>query len=450
MTFAVETMDSRRRYATMNGTKHNPPPPSSTQYRQPLGPKNSLDYWQKAKDQQGVTYYWNPSANPFYGMDTIYAQQKPRTPQRPAPFPLSIPPPQPAQIKPRNVPTTISSSIPIYHNVPTTSPVTTTTAAPMTVASQALLRLKEDPGRPIGVGIANGHLNQQRTEVGYGPKRAQPLIWSVQTDPLRELRPTATRSYPSVSPACEKPSVPRNPSLLITQVQKNGTTNGNSIADATTTNDDFRAVVTASPTILSDSVSGEKFLLPPVRPTDANKKCLIIDLDETLVHSSFKPVKNPDFVIPVEIDGIVHQVYVLKRPYVDEFLARIGDRYECVLFTASLAKYADPVADLLDKRGVFRSRLFREACVYHKGNYVKDLARLGRDLSKVLIIDNSPASYSFHPENAIPVPTWWDDPSDVELLDILPLLERLEKAESIYEVLKHEDAPSEPLLERTQ
>lgn len=196
--------------------------------------------------------------------------------------------------------------------------------------------------------------------------------------------------------------------------------------------------------------SGEKFLLPPVRPSDANKKCLIIDLDETLVHSSFKPVKNPDFVIPVEIDGIVHQVYVLKRPYVDEFLARIGDRYECVLFTASLAKYADPVADLLDKRGVFRSRLFREACVYHKGNYVKDLARLGRDLHKVLIIDNSPASYSFHPENAIPVPTWWDDPSDVELLDILPLLERLEKAESIYEVLKHEDTSSEPLLDRKQ
>ncbi|KJH44454.1 Dullard-like phosphatase domain protein [Dictyocaulus viviparus] len=197
--------------------------------------------------------------------------------------------------------------------------------------------------------------------------------------------------------------------------------------------------------------TGEKYLLPPVRASDVNKKCLIIDLDETLVHSSFKPVKNPDFVIPVEIDGVVHQVYVLKRPYVDEFLARIGDRYECVLFTASLAKYADPVADLLDKRGVFRSRLFREACVYHKGNYVKDLAKLGRDLHKVLIIDNSPASYAFHPENAIPVPTWWDDPSDVELLDILPLLDRLEKVESIYEVLKNDDhTSSQPLLERAQ
>lgn len=31
----------------------------------------------------------------------------------------------------------------------------------------------------------------------------------------------------------------------------------------------------------------------------------------------------------------------------------------------------------------------------------QDLARLGRDLHKVLIIDNSPASYSFHPENAV-------------------------------------------------
>lgn len=32
------------------------------------------------------------------------------------------------------------------------------------------------------------------------------------------------------------------------------------------------------------------------------------------------------------------QVYVLKRPYVDEFLERMGQLYECVLFTASLAK----------------------------------------------------------------------------------------------------------------
>lgn len=66
-----------------------------------------------------------------------------------------------------------------------------------------------------------------------------------------------------------------------------------------------------------------------------------------------------------------------------------------------LVQYADPVADLLDQWGVFRARLFRESCVFHRGNYVKDLSRLGRELSKVIIIDNSPASYIFHPENAV-------------------------------------------------
>ncbi|XP_032258240.1 carboxy-terminal domain RNA polymerase II polypeptide A small phosphatase 1 isoform X2 [Phoca vitulina] len=142
-------------------------------------------------------------------------------------------------------------------------------------------------------------------------------------------------------------------------------------------------------------------LLPEAKAQDVDKICVVIDLDETLVHSSFKPVNNADFIIPVEIDGVVHQVYVLKRPHVDEFLQRMGELFECVLFTASLAKYADPVADLLDKWGAFRARLFRESCVFHRGNYVKDLSRLGRDLRRVLILDNSPASYVFHPDNAV-------------------------------------------------
>uniref|UniRef100_A0A8C4R9K8 FCP1 homology domain-containing protein n=1 Tax=Eptatretus burgeri TaxID=7764 RepID=A0A8C4R9K8_EPTBU len=113
-----------------------------------------------------------------------------------------------------------------------------------------------------------------------------------------------------------------------------------------------------------------------------------------------EPITNADFVVPVEIDGTVHQVYVLKRPHVDDFLKRMGELFECILFTASLAKYADPVADLLDKWSVFQARLFRESCVFHNGNYVKDLSRLGRDLNRIVIIDNSPASFVFHPDNA--------------------------------------------------
>lgn len=181
-----------------------------------------------------------------------------------------------------------------------------------------------------------------------------------------------------------------------------------------------------------------RYLLPKLHSRDTGKKCLVIDLDETLVHSSFKPVDGADFVVPVEIEGTVHQVFVLKRPHVDVFLQKVGELYECVLFTASLAKYADPVADILDKWGVFRSRLFRESCVFHRGNYVKDLSRLGRDLSQVIIIDNSPASYIFHPDNAVPVTSWFDDGEDVELLELCSFFEDLSRVDSVYSVLQQD------------
>lgn len=186
-----------------------------------------------------------------------------------------------------------------------------------------------------------------------------------------------------------------------------------------------------------------RYLLPQVRPSDLYRKCMVIDLDETLVHSSFKPIPNADFIVPVEIDGTVHQVYVLKRPHVDEFLKKMGELYECVLFTASLAKYADPVADLLDKWNVFRARLFRESCVFHMGNYVKDLNKLGRDLQKIVIVDNSPASYIFHPDNAVPVKSWFDDINDSELLDLIPLFEKLSKVDSVYSVLCNSSSQSQ-------
>ncbi|XP_056594288.1 CTD (carboxy-terminal domain, RNA polymerase II, polypeptide A) small phosphatase-like a isoform X2 [Triplophysa dalaica] len=173
-----------------------------------------------------------------------------------------------------------------------------------------------------------------------------------------------------------------------------------------------------------------------VEPPATNNKTCSLPPPAEENNSPPKPISNADFIVPVEIDGTVHQVYVLKRPHVDEFLQKMGELFECVLFTASLAKYADPVADLLDQWGVFRVRLFRESCVFHRGNYVKDLSRLGRELNKVIIVDNSPASYIFHPENAVPVQSWFDDVTDTELLDLLPLFEGLSKETDIYSVLQ--------------
>lgn len=117
--------------------------------------------------------------------------------------------------------------------------------------------------------------------------------------------------------------------------------------------------------------SKQTWLLPPVQPHHKGRKCLILDLDETLVHSSFKILNQADFTIPVEIEGQYHNVYVIKRPGVDQFMKRVGELYEVVVFTASVSKYGDPLLDQLDIHHVVHHRLFRESCYNHQGNYVK-------------------------------------------------------------------------------
>lgn len=168
-----------------------------------------------------------------------------------------------------------------------------------------------------------------------------------------------------------------------------------------------------------------KFLLPPIEPRFKGRKCLVLDLDETLVHSSFKILHQADFTIPVEIEGNYHNVYVIKRPGVDQFMKRVGELYEVVVFTASVSKYGDPLLDQLDIHKVVHHRLFRESCYNHQGNYVKDLSQVGRDLKDTIIIDNSPTSYIFHPQHAVPISSWFSDAHDNELLDLIPVLEDL-------------------------
>lgn len=174
-----------------------------------------------------------------------------------------------------------------------------------------------------------------------------------------------------------------------------------------------------------------KYLLGPLPAEMKNRKTLVLDLDETLVHSSFKPIPNADFVISIELDSVTHRVYVRKRPGVDEFMRVVGEIFEVVVFTASLSKYADPLLDILDKHKVVHTRLFREACVLHYGNYVKDLSHLGREMSHTVIIDNSPYSYMFQPQNAIPIISWFHDKSDRQLYELLPFLQSLQHVNDV-------------------
>lgn len=65
---------------------------------------------------------------------------------------------------------------------------------------------------------------------------------------------------------------------------------------------------------------------------------MVLDLDETLVHSTFQPVDGADLIVPVHFgDGMYQPIYVCKRPGVDVFLRAVSEQYEVVIFTASLA-----------------------------------------------------------------------------------------------------------------
>ncbi|PGH12322.1 hypothetical protein AJ80_06732 [Polytolypa hystricis UAMH7299] len=213
-------------------------------------------------------------------------------------------------------------------------------------------------------------------------------------------------------------------------------------------------------------------LIPPRQPSYAPgragsslpQKTLVLDLDETLIHSLAKggrmssghmvevrlatPITTsssttntaavPPGAQTTSFVGPQHPIlyYVHKRPHCDDFLRKICKWYKLVIFTASVQEYADPVIDWLEQeRKYFHSRLYRQHCTFRNGAYIKDLSSVEPDLSKVMILDNSPMSYIFHEDNAIPIEGWINDPTDNDLLHLIPVLEAMQYVTDVRALL---------------
>ncbi|KAL4471612.1 hypothetical protein ABPG74_008505 [Tetrahymena malaccensis] len=145
--------------------------------------------------------------------------------------------------------------------------------------------------------------------------------------------------------------------------------------------------------------------LPPI--DNPNKHTLVLDLDETLVHFQEIPDEGGQFLI---------------RPHAEIFLQKLSEYYEIVIFTAAIKDYADFILDVIDTTKAISHRLYRQHTDRNGRCYVKDISKLGRDLSKTLIIDNLPENFCRQPMNGILIQSWYGDSDDRALYDLIPLL----------------------------
>ena len=93
-----------------------------------------------------------------------------------------------------------------------------------------------------------------------------------------------------------------------------------------------------------------------------------------------------------------------------KFLRELSKYYEICIFTAALKDYADFIINAIDKEGCISHRLYRDHTHFKNGTYLKDLSKLGRDLTKTIIIDNIEENFSEQHENGICIKSWYSNP----------------------------------------
>ncbi|KAF2841038.1 NIF-domain-containing protein [Patellaria atrata CBS 101060] len=149
-------------------------------------------------------------------------------------------------------------------------------------------------------------------------------------------------------------------------------------------------------------------LLPDMDP--APPYTLVMSLEDLLIHSEWTRE---------------HGWRTAKRPGMDYFVRYLSQYFELVIFTSQPMGIADPIIRKLDPFHIIMWPLFREATRYEKGEYIKDLSYLNRDLSKVILIDTKAEHAKMQPENSIILPPWKGQPGDRDLVGLIPFLEHI-------------------------
>ena len=151
---------------------------------------------------------------------------------------------------------------------------------------------------------------------------------------------------------------------------------------------------------------------PPKKENDNRDYCLVLDLDETLVHFFEDETES----------------YVKVRKGTEKFIKELSKYCEICIFTASTKYYADIVIDGFDSHHLVDYRLYRQYTTTNNGINIKDLSKLGRNLEKIIIVDNIEDNYQLQPNNGINISDFEGDENDNELEFLLEdLLEIVSK-----------------------
>ena len=189
-----------------------------------------------------------------------------------------------------------------------------------------------------------------------------------------------------------------------------------------------------------------------------NKSTLVLDLDETLVYVIEE--KNDNLSLPQipfeylildenensekEIIGNVENEslekarnYIIIRPGFSKFITQVKKYFdEIFVFTSSQYSYAEEIIKIIDKNKIISKIYSRKDCSFYNDIFYKDLNKIKKDLSQVIIIDNFPETYLLQRFNGLPIPSFMGDPKDNELLKLLPILEKLSKVKDVRNYIR--------------
>ena len=127
----------------------------------------------------------------------------------------------------------------------------------------------------------------------------------------------------------------------------------------------------------------------------------------------------------------------------------MSEYFELIIFTAGTEEYADWALGFFENVDCISHRLYRQHALPFNGFYVKDLSRIGRDLSKTIIVDNIAENFQMQPNNGIFIKTWISDPYDHCLFILAPLLRSIvvKKCANVQDVLKYCIQQNEAILQ---